>query len=248
MKAESQARKARLERLARLLASPKQSEADCAWCRAQLPEYVEAEVEGRDAARAYPDVREHLESCLECQELYGDNLALVQVESANQLPQLVSTPQFDLSFLRQPVPSFGEQIYGLAFYIIQTARSSWQEELELIKAQLIKVFTPLADQFSFEAAISQPVGLALGFGDEIPSARWAVATLVGIQMIRAKKKRREIEELQSSGQLGRFLAEVGTAAAKQAGLKGREAKDFSKAFAQACSTENWHTIADLLNR
>jgi predicted anti-sigma-YlaC factor YlaD len=63
------------ERLRRLL-GPEGPEIGCEECFEQLDEYVDADLAGRDADRAVPGMRAHLEGCPACREEYDSLRAL----------------------------------------------------------------------------------------------------------------------------------------------------------------------------
>jgi len=68
-------------RLERLL-GPKGPEVGCDECFERLDEYVDAELEGRDADRAVPGMRAHLDGCPACREEHDSLYALVSGEQA----------------------------------------------------------------------------------------------------------------------------------------------------------------------
>jgi predicted anti-sigma-YlaC factor YlaD len=63
------------ERLRRLL-GPEGPEIGCEECFELLDEYVDADLAGRDADRAVPGMRAHLEGCPACREEYDSLRAL----------------------------------------------------------------------------------------------------------------------------------------------------------------------------
>jgi hypothetical protein len=65
--------KAELERLL----GPRGYEVDCDQCFELLDEYVELEVQGLDADKRIPGLRNHLDGCPACREEHDSLLALV---------------------------------------------------------------------------------------------------------------------------------------------------------------------------
>jgi len=93
-----------LRLLARALLADADVELDCQSCRDLLPEYVEAELLGLDAAIRYPAVRAHLLLCDECPPEYVAQLNLARRLARDELPAPPSHPAPDLSFLRPARP------------------------------------------------------------------------------------------------------------------------------------------------
>ncbi len=228
---------ARLGRLARLIVSPLENVEACNRYRKLLPDYVDAENDGQVAAQLYPQMRQHLETCLECQSYYADQLAIARREVFNDLPQLAKTPHFDLSFLPpQHSQTFEQKVYEFARGIIQAARPDYLAELEVIQDRLLEILRGLKDQPLLQE--TRPItAMALGFADQVPAARWVLATFISLQQIRAMMTREEIERLKSAGELDSVLSLIAQKAAKQAGLGRRDSQKFVSAFTKLCPGE-----------
>jgi hypothetical protein len=93
-----------LRLLAQALLAESDPDLDCQACRDLLPEYVEAESLGLDAAGRYPDVRAHLLLCDDCQPEYLAQLDLARRLARDELPAPPSRPAPDLAFLRPARP------------------------------------------------------------------------------------------------------------------------------------------------
>jgi hypothetical protein len=94
-----------LRLLAQALLAESDPGLDCQVCRDRLPEYVEAESLGLDAAGRYPDVRAHLLLCDDCQPEYLAQLDLARRLARDELPAPPSRPAPDLAFLRRDRPA-----------------------------------------------------------------------------------------------------------------------------------------------
>jgi hypothetical protein len=68
-------------------------------CLEKLDDYVAAQLAGGDYMSLYPDVALHLDSCLECAEVYERAYELELALIENRLPQPDRMPAPDLSFL-----------------------------------------------------------------------------------------------------------------------------------------------------
>ena len=68
----------------RVLESVRAEEAPCDEVYARIDEYVEREVDQKDAAQLMPLVREHLDMCSECCEEYEALLVVLEKTSTNK--------------------------------------------------------------------------------------------------------------------------------------------------------------------
>ena len=68
----------------RVLESVREEEVPCDEVYAKIDEYVEREVNKKDAAQLMPLVREHLDLCPECCEEYDALLDILEKTSKNQ--------------------------------------------------------------------------------------------------------------------------------------------------------------------
>ena len=68
----------------RLLESVREEEAPCDEVYARIDEYVDREVDRKDAAQLMPLVREHLDSCSECCEEYEALLDILEKTSKKE--------------------------------------------------------------------------------------------------------------------------------------------------------------------
>lgn len=68
----------------RVLESAREEEASCDEVYARIDEYVEREVDKKDAAQLMPLVREHLDMCSECCDEYEALLDILEKTSKQQ--------------------------------------------------------------------------------------------------------------------------------------------------------------------
>jgi hypothetical protein len=114
----------KLTRLAgAVLASPA-DRLTCDQCQARLPEYVQAQVEGRAPAALFPEVAGHLARCPRCRRLQRELLAIGELTLAGDLPRPAAHRPADLSFLRRPAAParFGEIVRRGAFWVQDRAQ------------------------------------------------------------------------------------------------------------------------------
>lgn len=78
----------------------------CAACQAQLPDYVTALVlEGDKAQANFTAVLQHLQQCPACNSAAEELIMLVDLGVDDVIPVVEITPQFDFSFLDNPIQS-----------------------------------------------------------------------------------------------------------------------------------------------
>jgi len=87
---------------------------NCELHRSTIPACVEAELDGRDVKRLYPELTEHLETCPDCAEEYEELRRLLHLERQDMLEEPPRPGRFDLSFLRElpPKPQLWQRTEG----------------------------------------------------------------------------------------------------------------------------------------
>lgn len=74
---------------------------ECVGLREVLYAFIQAELEGREAASSYPDVNRHIMTCSECRTEYLELRALLQRAREGQLSLPRGEPAFDFSYLQE---------------------------------------------------------------------------------------------------------------------------------------------------
>jgi hypothetical protein len=72
---------------------------DCIACQNRLYAYIEADLDGLDAAARFASVAAHLDSCLDCLEEYHELRALFLADRQGEFKEPPFEPIFDYSFL-----------------------------------------------------------------------------------------------------------------------------------------------------
>ncbi len=96
--------RARVDQFGAAIFSGSEDEIPCAECRARLDAYVEAELGGREAARALPLVHTHLAHCPECAEEHRFLLAGMLGLRDDALPLPAAQARFDTRFAADQPP------------------------------------------------------------------------------------------------------------------------------------------------
>lgn len=60
-----------LKKMVKAIAATRSEEYDCQLCLDQLEKFVEMDLNGKDASSSFPLVRQHLDSCVGCEEEYA---------------------------------------------------------------------------------------------------------------------------------------------------------------------------------
>ena len=144
----------------------------CALHQDDLPNYIEAELNGESAQRRYPELARHLDLCAGCVEVYLDLLELALETEQAPLPISSEAPALDLSFLS--ATTVAEQIW-------QLVEEMTREILRHLEPQALPDL-PAASKLSFHRLAESGVdykperlpALALGFGSELPPALQSV--------------------------------------------------------------------------
>ena len=115
----------KLARLSQTVLSQQTDRLTCNQCQAGLPDYVQAQIEGRDPGRLFPEVRNHLALCPYCQYCYRELLKIDELILTGSLPEPTAYSPPDLSFLKRlSVPAmFGELIRRGAYWAQNRARA-----------------------------------------------------------------------------------------------------------------------------
>ena len=111
--------KRKLARLSRVALSQQADRVTCGQCQTELPDYVQAQVEGLDLAKLFPEVKNHLSLCPHCQRYYQELLDIDGLILSDSLPHPASYSLPNLSFLNRPsIPErLGEIIRRGAYWV-----------------------------------------------------------------------------------------------------------------------------------
>ena len=115
----------KLARLSQAVQSPYTDRLTCSRCQVELPDYVQAQMEGRDPAELFPEVRDHLTFCPHCQRLHQELVEMGELISTGDRPEPIAYAPPDLSFLRglQAPEPFGEIVRRGAYWAQNQAQA-----------------------------------------------------------------------------------------------------------------------------
>ena len=113
---------------------------ECQVCEIRIHAYVDAELEGEDAAKRYPAIQAHLESCTRCREAYEEVKRLLLQEQQGQFLEPPIEPAFDFSYLDtiEPKVSMWERVDRLGKEIDRLV-----VQVRLVISQQVASFSPL---------------------------------------------------------------------------------------------------------
>jgi hypothetical protein len=94
----------RFKRVVQSILSAEDQPMTCEPHRHLIPAYVEAVLDGQNVPLLYPELVEHMETCLDCYEEYTDLLQLLDLERQGRLEEPPRPAQFALSFLEGRAP------------------------------------------------------------------------------------------------------------------------------------------------
>jgi hypothetical protein len=195
----------------------------CEECRALLPRYVQAEMEGEDTRRLHPQVASHLDGCIECGAIYAEMLDIAVSEERGELPK-VEPPPFNL-----PV------VLRLRRLTRQIARAaiSWIDQRQIDDVDVVAqiFFERLAG--TSERLMLQPSALPLGLGNNDTLALPLVmASYYAMQSFLAKYALPDIEALRDKNALEKVLNEFATEEVKRYNLQDKSHEAFVKVFVE----------------
>lgn len=134
-------------------------------CRQLLPAYVEAELQGLDAAALYPAVKRHLELSPDLEEEYIALLEIGLAEERGELPNdLILPAAASLSFLPPltEVPSLAEYVRSLVFDLARLRAPEWLDELEVISESFFRRIKALGNPVRLDARLAPTLGIESG--------------------------------------------------------------------------------------
>ena len=105
--------------------------------------YVDAELSGKNAAILYPQLAEHLKTCLDCYEEYSDLRLILEMEEQEETERQTRPSQYDLSFLQEiePPPSLWTNFRAGVRRLVTEVNARFGEKM-LTLAELSEVLLP----------------------------------------------------------------------------------------------------------
>jgi len=195
----------------------------CEECRALLPRYVQAEIEGEDVRHLYSQVASHLDGCIDCDGIYAEMLDIAVSEERGELPEV------------QPYPFNLPLVVRLRRLTRQIARAamSWIDQRQVDDVDVVAqvFFERLAG--ATERLMLQPSALPLGLGNNDTLALPLVmASYYAMQSFLAKYTVADIEALRNQNALEKVLNEFAVEEVKRYNLQGKSKEAFVKTFVE----------------
>lgn len=234
--------------LARAVAGVHDQTITCEECRAQLPSYVDAEVGGLAVGQLYPQVKHHLDLCLDCEMEYLEMLELALIEDAGELPVPETLPAPVLSFL--PPLSFvetaREMVTRVTERVLAILAPDRLEELTIIGDTFFARVEELGGRFSLRQAPA--VALSLG-AEEVSMALLSLAaSYEATRRIAETFTAQEIQAHADQENLADILAQVAEKVARETMMSRKEARVFAQIYAEGARDEisTWLSLAERL--
>lgn len=195
----------------------------CEECRALLPRFVQAEIEGEDARHLHPKVASHLDGCIDCDAIYAEMLDIAVSEERGELPKVEPSP-FNLPLALR--------LRRLTRQIARAAMS-WIDPRQVDDVDVVAqvFFERLAG--TTERLTLQPSALPLGLGkNDTLALPLVMASYYAMQSFLAKYTLPDIEALQDQNALEKVLNEFATEEVKRYNLQGKGYEVFVKTFVE----------------
>jgi hypothetical protein len=195
----------------------------CEECRALLPGYVQAEMEGEDMRHLYPQVASHLDGCIECDGVYAELLDIAASEERDELPK-VESPPFNLpSDLR--LRRLTRQIARAAMSWIDQRQV---DDVDVVAQVFFERLAGVAGRLTL-----QPSAMPLGLGNNDSAALPLVmASYYAMQAFLAKHALPDVKSLRDQNALEKVLNEFAMEEAKRHDLRGKSRDAFVKTFVE----------------
>lgn len=194
---------------------------DHADCQEALPEFIEAEMAGEDAARLHPGVQAHLDSCEACDALHAGMLDALMAEAAGAIPEPAQLPP-----LRLPRPVRQRQWARQVAGAVLAALGKWQGDLDLAAQSFFDALARAPGRLELAPA-SAEFGLGSLDSEALPLVMAAYYALVDLAEGHSAA---ELRALADAGGLRPLLERAAHDEAHRMGLRGVPARTFAASF------------------
>lgn len=200
----------------------------CEECQAWLPTYVDAEVGDLAVGQLYPEVKQHLDLCSQCEAEYLEMLELALAEEAGALPAPEEFPAPSLAFL--PRLSLSGYVRSLAEELVAATAPELISDLRAITDVFFERVAGLDEKFTLEPGWAP----AMGFGAEgVPEAlKLLAATYIATRDLTNVLSPQEIEAQAGAGRLQETLRHQAEAVVQELDLSSQQAQAFAEKYAE----------------
>lgn len=201
--------------------SNKEAAGNHAECLAALPEFVEAEMAGDDAARLFPAVQAHLDLCESCDAVYAEMLDVRLAEEAGQIPEATHLPPLRMPYALR-LRRWARELSGATLDALKQGR----RELDSAAQAFFDALAQTSERLNLQ---SQPQAFALGQTDS-EALPLVMASYYALTQLMEQHPAAALRALAQAGQLQSALERAAKEEAKRIGLQGQTAQTFIATF------------------
>lgn len=200
-------------------------------CLAQLPAYVDAEIDGAALVKKFSRVHEHLKTCESCAEQYTQLLAITLAEARDEIAFATPAPEPDLSFLP---PTLSEFVAAHAKHIATTLGKI--SDFDALADAFFERLDELGGQFVLQTPqIRHALGAASA--GATPTMALLAAIYAATNDLRAALTPAQVDALVAEQRLTAHLEARAREAMRPLGLDAARVRELARAFAENVSAD-----------
>lgn len=232
-----------VQRLGDALWGPVETDISHDECRAALPQFVEAQVAGEDAAAQFPRVQRHLDHCEDCGEEYALLVDLELAEQGGELGVEGGLPAPAFTYQEARSPELNRIVVEWARALVAFLAPASAGDLDRAADRFFATLKPRQANET-RAAYGAALGIDQEPGDE--AFTLLALTFATTQELTEQVSRQEFEDWRAQDRLGAELETRADACAREMGLDAARARDFANAYAQVAAQEanTWRNLLD----
>jgi hypothetical protein len=211
----------------------------CVTCQESLPEYIEAELNGRPARRLFPQVARHIDVCPACGEAYVDLVEIALQTETAFLPVPTRAPALDLSFLpsSSPAVKMRQLVERLVKELVRRLNPEALEDLSALEPEFFRRVGELETNLRLQPAST----LALDFGTDLSPALCSLVSVYdATDVILHTMSTKELADELGGPRYPRTVERQARSSVQAMGMGPKESREWAEQYvilAQAHATE-----------